>query len=383
MNCTGDTTAERLSAQCFGHVEGQPVEVQTFRSYRPHNRLCYGLSFTQCSLNAQIKACFSSNGQREFSANVSHSSVLLRKHMGIPAKTALRLLLRPGPRRWALGIELLLGLWRTNLNLGLRSETDGLYGCHGLLEYGVHSVTHRAEVIGRMRVGKCIIWTDATVVWDSVSSSLWMSVRCTGLGKMVWVQVSDTDGGAPHKTSLSLHGQLQKSGLKGSLEIENQQDSLQCLLSVLLKKQRAEVNLTLQHHWSSLTSAVPKTVDVRASCQQNDTLQYVRAQASVNNSNAQLEMSAAWQPSPSFSAVLKQNLTSAGLPRGLTVGMSAVGSRAKFEVESDVCSVLFLAKLHKRGRHGGGAAGSRSDLIVLAQQRCGLLKVRMETSKCR
>lgn len=253
MNCTGDATAERLSAQCYGNVAGRPVEVRIFRSSRPHNRLCCGLSLTHFHLSAQAKGCYSSSGQKELRANLTHSSVLLLTYLGVPIKSSLRLLLRPGPQRWALGIGLIVDTWRRDLNVALRLESPGLYGWHGLLEFGSRNVKHRGELTGRMMLESwCHIWADIIVAWDSITSSLLLSFRCKGLGRLAWVQVSRLDGGISHKTSLTIHGQAGKGGLKASLDLENEQDSCHCLMSALLRDQKAEVDWTLQHHLSYL-----------------------------------------------------------------------------------------------------------------------------------
>ncbi|XP_069367779.1 uncharacterized protein [Paralichthys olivaceus] len=369
MNCSGDTAADRLSAQCYGNMEGRPVEVQAFRSYRPHNRLCYGLMLAHYSLSAQAKGCYSSNGQRELRANLTHSSMLLMTYLGIPTKFGLRILVRPGPQRWALGIGLLVGPWRTDVNVALRLERPGLYGCHGLIEYGSLGVTHKAEVTGRVRLESwCHIWTDVTVAWNSVSSSLLVSVRCKGVGRLVWVQVMDIEGDEPHKTSLTVHGQAERDGFKGSLGLENQQDSLQCLMSVLLKDQKAEVSWTLQHQWTSLVSIIPNRVHLQGSGQLHDTAPSASARYSFNTRSAQMDMTAAWQPTPSFKVILQQNMASTGLPGALTVHMSTTASQAQFEVESDACSVLLLANEHR------GGEDRRTSWNVFVQQQCGPLK---------
>lgn len=376
MNCTGDATADRLSAQCYGNVAGRPVEVRVFRSYRPHNRLCYGLSLAHFSLSAQAKGCYSSSGQKELRANLTHSSVLLLTYLGVPTKSSLRLLLRPGPQRWALGIGLVVGPWRMDLNVGLRLERPGLYGWHGLLEFGTRSAAHKAEVTGRMRLESwCHIWADVSAAWDSITSSLLLSVRCKGVGRLVWVQVRRVEGGVPLKTSLTVHGQAGKDGLKGSLGLENEHDSFQCLLSVLLKDQKAEVGWTLQHHWASLASIVPNRVDLQGSGQLSDTSLSGSARGSFNTRSAQIDVTAAWEPSTSLKVMLQQNLAATGVPGELTVSMSTTASQAEFKVESDVCSVLLLSNQHR----GGG--DRRTSWNFFVHQRCVLLKVSEETRK--
>lgn len=376
MNCTGDATADRLSAQCYGNVAGRPVEVRVFRSYRPHNRLCYGLLLTHFSLSAQAKGCYSSNGQKELRANLTHSSVLLMTYLGVPTKSSLRLLLRPGPQRWALGIGLFVGSWRMDLNVGLRLEGPGLYGWHGLLEFGTHSVTHKAEMTGRMRTESwCHIWADVSVGWDSITSSLLVSARCNGVGRLVWVQVGRVEGGVPHKTSLTIHGQAGKDGLRGSLDLQSEHDSFQCLLSVLLKDQKAEFGWTLQHHWASLASIIPNRADLQGSGQLSDTSLSGSARVSFNTHSAQINITAVWEPSTSLRVELQQNLATAAVPQELTVSMSTTSRQAELEVESDVCSMLLLANQHRRGED------RRTSWKFFVHQRCTLLKVREETRK--
>lgn len=374
MNCTGDATADRLSAQCYGNVAGRPVEVRVFRSYRPHNRLCYGLSLAHVSLSAQAKGCFSSNGQKELSANLTHSSLLLLTYLGVPTKSSLRLLLRPGPQRWALGIGSVIGPWRMDLSMGLRLERPGLYGWHGLLEFGRHSVTHKAEVTGRMRLESwCHIWADISVAWDSITSSVLLSGRCSGVGRLSWVQVRRVEGGVLHKTSLTVHGQAGKDGLKGSLGLENEQDSCQCLLSVLLKDQKVEVGWTLQHPWASLASIIPNRVDLQGSGQLSGTSLSGSARVSFNSCSALIDLTAAWEHSTSLRVILKQNMTTTVVPGELTVSMSTTTRQAELEVDSDACSMLLLANQHR------GGEDRRTSWSVFVQQRCVLLKVREET----
>lgn len=352
------------------------MEVRVSRSYRPHSRLCYGLSLACVSLSAQAKGCYSPNGQRELSANLTHSSGLLLTYLGIPIKCGLRLLIRPGPQRKALGIELVVGHWRTDLNVGLRLERPGLYGWHGLLEYGTHSVVHKAELTGRVRLESwCRIWADVSAMWDSSSSSLLVSVRCKGMGKLVWVQAKNIQGSVPHQTFLTIHGQAGEHGLKGSLGLENQQDSLQCLLSVLLKDQKAEVSWILQHHWSSLTSIIPKKVDFQGFGQLHNNSFSGNARFFYNTHSAQMDVTAAWVPSTSLRVIVQQNLASTGLPGVLIVSMLTTANQAQFEVESDVCSLLLLANQPSRGEDWW------TSWNVFVQQRCVLLKVREETRK--
>lgn len=376
MNCTGDATADRMSAQCYGNVAGRPVEVRVFRSYRPHNRLCYGLSLTHSSLSAQAKGCFSPNGQKELRANLTHSSVLLLTFLGVPTKSGLRLLLRPGPQRWALGIGLAVGPWRMDLNVGLRVERAGLYGWHGLLEYGSCSVTNKAEVTGRVRLESwCHVWADVSVALGSVSSSLLVSVRCNRVGRLVWEQVRTVEGDVPHKTSLTVHGQAGKDGLRGSLGLENQQDSIHCLLSVLLKDHKAEVGWTLQHHWASVTSIIPNRVDLRGSGQLHNTSLSGSARVSFNTHSAQIDITAAWEPFTSLRVTLQQNVATTGAPGAVTVSMLSTASQAQVEVESDACSVFLLANQQRRG------VDKRTRWNVFVHQRCVFLKVRQETRK--
>lgn len=378
MNCTGDAAADRLSAQCYGNVAGRPVEVRLFHSYRPHNRLCYGLLLAHSSLSAQAKGCYSSDGQKELRVNLTHSSVLLLTYLGVPNKSSLRLLLRPGPQRLALGIGFFVGPWIMDLNLGLRLERPGLYGWHGLLEYGSHGATHKAEMTGRMRLESwCHIWADVSVALDSISSSLLVSLRCKGVGRLVWVQVGRVERGVPHKTALTIHVQAGKDGLKGSLGLENEHDSLQCVLSVLLKEKKAEFGWTLQHHWASLASIIPGRLDLQGSGQLSDTSLSGSALVFLNTHSAQVNMTAAWEPSASLRVTLQQTLATTGAPGELTVSLLTTPSQAKLEVESDACSMFLLAKQRQGGK------GRRTSWNFLVHQRCVLLKVRKETRSTR
>lgn len=372
MNCTGDATADRLSAQCYGNVAGRPVEVRAFRSYRPHNRLCYGLSLTHFSLSAQAKGCYSPNGQRELRANLTHSSLLLLTSLGVPTKSGFKLLLRPGPQRWTLGIGLVIGPWRMDLNVALRVERAGLYGWHGLLEYGSRSVTNKAELTGRVRLESlCHIWADVNVAWDSVSSSLLLSVRCNGVGRLVWEQVRRIEEGMLHKTFLTIHGQAGRDGLRGSLALENQQDSLHCLLSILLKDHKAEVGWTLQHHWASVTSIIPNRVDLQGSGELHDTSLSGSARASFHAHSAQIDITASWEPFTSFRVTLQPNMaTTSGV---VTVTILSTASKTQVKVESEVCSMLLLANQQRRGVDKG------TNWNIFVHQRCVLLKVRQET----
>lgn len=374
MNCTGDSTADRLSAQCYGNVAGRPVEVRAFRSYRPHNRLCYGLSLNHFSLSAQAKGCFSPNGQRELRANLTHSSLLLLTSLGMPTKSGFRLLLRPGPQRWTLGIGLMVGPWRMDLNVALRVERAGLYGWHGLLEYGSRSVTNKAELTGRVRLESlCHIWADVNVAWDSVSSSLLLSVRCNGVGRLVWEQVRRIEMGVLHKTSLTIHGQTGKDGLRGSLALENQQDSLHCLLSILLKDHKAEVGWTFQHHWASVASIIPNRVALQGSGELHDTSLSGSAHISFSAHSAQIDITASWKPFTSFRVTLQQNLATTSIPGVITVSMLSKASQAQIKVESEVCSMLFLANQQRR------AVDKWTSWDIFVHQRCVFLKVRQET----
>lgn len=375
MNCTGDGSADRLSAQCYGNVAGHPVEVRVFRSYRPHSRRCCGLSFTHFSLSAQAKGCYSSSGQKELRANFTHSSLPLLVDLGVPSKSSLRLLLRPGPQRWALGMGLFAGPWGMDLNMGLRLERPGLYGWHGLLKYGTRSVAHKAEITGRMRFESwCHIWVDADVTWDSVTSTLFASIRCHGVGRLVWVHVRRIED-VPHKTSLNVQGHIGADGLKGSLGLENDRDSFQCIFSALLKGQKAEFDWSLQHHWASLASAIPNRLDLQGSGQLSDASLSGSAQVLFDTQSAQIDINAAWEPSATLRVMIQRNLAFTGVPGELNIRISTTASQAEVEVESDVCSVRVLANQH------GREVGRRRSWNIFAHQRCSVLKVREETRK--
>ncbi|XP_028987619.2 uncharacterized protein LOC114844422 isoform X3 [Betta splendens] len=367
MNCTGDATADRLSARCYGNVSGHPVEVRMSRSHRPHRRLCYGLSLAYVSLGAQAKGCYSPNGHTELRTNLTHSSELLRRLLGIPTKCGLRLLLRPGPQRKSLGVSLVAGPWKMDSSVGLRVERPGLYGWHGLLDYGTPSVAHKAEVKGQVRLKSlCHIWADVSVMWDSVISSLLLSVQCKGVGKLVWVQATDIQGGVTHRTVLTIRGQAAEDGLKGSLALVSGQDSLQCLLSVLLKDQKAEVSWILHHNWASVALIMPKRVELQGSGQLLSTSFSGSARLSCDARVAQMDVT--WERSNSFRVVLHQNTASAASPGLLIVSVLSTGSRVQLEVEGDACSLLLLTNQH------AGAEDGRTSWSVYAQQRCDLMK---------
>lgn len=97
----------------------------------------------------------------------------------------------------------------------------------------------------------CNMWADANVGWDMVSSSLLVSVWCSGVGRLAWLQVKNVKAGLPQRTSLISPGQAGKEGLKGSLNLEMLQDSFHCVLWLLLKGRKADVDWMLQHHWLS------------------------------------------------------------------------------------------------------------------------------------
>ncbi|CAK6952249.1 uncharacterized protein LOC121908222 isoform X2 [Scomber scombrus] len=369
MNCTGDATADRLSAQCYGNVAGRPVEVRAFRSYRPHNRLCYGLSLTHFSLSAQAKGCYSPNGQRELRVNLTHSSLLLLTSLGVPTKSGFRFLLRPGPQRWTLGIGSVVGPSRMDLNVALRVERAGLYGWHGLLEYGSRSVTNKAELTGRVRLeSMCHIWADVNVARDSVSSSLLLSVRCNGVGRLVWEQVRRIEEGMLHKNFLTIYGQAGRDGLRGSLALDNQQDSLHCLLSILRKDHKAEMGWSLQHHWASVASIIPNRVDLQGSCELHDTSLSGSARVSFNAHSAQIDITAFWEPFTSFRVTLQQNMAVTSIPGVVTVSILSTASKAQVKVESEVCSMLLLANQQRRGVEKG------TSWNIFVHQRCVLLK---------
>lgn len=352
------------------------MEVRVFRSHRPHSRRCFGLSLTHASLSAQAKGCYSSDGQRELKANFSHSSVPLLTYLGVPSKSSLRVQLRPGPQRRALGIGLFVGSWGMNLNTGLRLERPGLYGWYGLLNVGTQGFTHRAEMRGRIKFdGWCHIWADVSVALDSVTLTLLASVRCKGFGRLVWLNVRSAEQGVDQKSSLTLSGQVGTDGLKGSLGLTNENDSLQCILSVLMKGHKVEFGWTLQHQWPSLVSVIPNRLDLQGSGQLTDALLSGTTRVSLNSRSAQINITADLELFTNLRVSLKQNLVPTGPPGELTLSISTAARQADLEVYMDGCSVRLLAKQHRGGVDG------RTSWEIFAQQRCVLLKVREETRK--
>lgn len=342
-----------------------------FRSSRPHGRRCYGAWLTHASLNAQAKVCSTSGGQRELRANFTHSALPELLRLGIPNQWGLRLLLRPGPRRWGLGVGLLLGSWVTDLNLGLRVEMPGVYGWHGFLAYGTRGATHKAEITGRVRFESwCNIWADAAVVLDSVTSTLLASARCKGVGRVVWLYYGSDEGGGRQKTSLIIQGQGGANGLKGSLGFENGSDSLQIQLSALLKGQKANFGCTLQHGWASVASFVPNRLDLQGSAQLGDASLSGGVRVSVDARLARVDVSAAWDPFAALRVALQQNLAPSSAPEELTLHLSNTAGGTLLEVEAKTCQ-LHVQAAQQRTRADGTTAWN-----FVARQRCASPKVR-------
>ncbi|XP_045070322.1 uncharacterized protein LOC121534786 [Coregonus clupeaformis] len=332
MSCTGYATNgaanDRLSAHCSEASRGRPVECSAFRSKRPHSsRLCYGLALAYPSITAQAKGCYSPTGQAELMANLTHSSRLLQLSLGLPSRSSLRLLLRPGPKRWGLGFGLAVGPWKVQVSGGLRQEAAGLYAWHGLVEYGTPHVTHKAEVRGRVRAERwCHLWVEVSGVWDSVRSSLVVSTRCGGGVRVAWVRITEGEGAlAPSRTSLTIIGSAVKDGLRGTVGLENNQDSLHCLLSLLLRESRAELGWTLHHQWASLsTSSIPERVDLHGSAQVRRASLSGNARVSLDAHSANLDVTATWEPlghapNAALRAIFQHDLATlkhAGIPEG-------------------------------------------------------------------
>lgn len=346
-----------------------------FRSHRPDSRRCYGASLTHSSLSAQAKGCSASSGQRELRANFTHSGLPGLARLGIPNKWGLRLLLRPGPQRWGLGVGLLVGSWVTDLNLGLRMEMPGVYGWHGFLIYGTGGLSHKAEVTGRIRLESwCNIWADAAVRLNSVSSTLSASARCKGVGRLVWLYDASAEGGGQQKTSLSIQGQRGANGLKGSLGLESGFNSLQILLSALLKGRKADFGCTLQHQWASVASSIPNRLDLQGSAQLSHASISGSVRVAGNTRLARVDLAAAWDPFATLRMALQQNLATSSAPEELTVNLSTTASQTLLEVECNMCDLHILAT-HQRTRADRTAAWS-----FVARQQCALLKVRRETN---
>lgn len=375
MNCTGDATADRLSAQCYGNLAGRPLEVRVFRSYRPHSRRCYGASLTHFSFNAQAKGCFASDGQRELRANFTHSGLPSLVRLGIPSNWGLRLLLRPGPQRWGLGVGFLAGSRLTDLNLGLRMEMPGVYGWHGFLIDGTRGVSQEAEITGRIRFENwCNIWADAAVVLNSVSSTLLVSARCKGVGRLVWSYYGSGEEGEQQKSSLTIQGQRGTNGLKGSLALENGFNSLQIRLSVLLKGHKANFGCTLHHDWASVASFIPDRLDLQGSAQLSDASVFGSVRVCGDARLARVDVTAAWDPFAALRVALQQTLATSSAPEEPTVHLSNTASQTWLEVECNMCDVHILAT-HQRARANRTAAWN-----FVARQRCAFLEVRWETS---
>ena len=71
MNCTGDSSTERLLGQCNGGLSSRFVEVRAFSSSRPHGGLCYGPAKARLRLDTQAKGRISPAGRETCSVSVS------------------------------------------------------------------------------------------------------------------------------------------------------------------------------------------------------------------------------------------------------------------------------------------------------------------------
>lgn len=263
VTCSGDAPEDRLSARCYGDLAGQTSEVRVFRSYGASGGHCCGASLTHGSVKARVKGCLAPSGRRELRADLAHAAVPALAHLGVPADAGLRLLLRPGPRRWGLTAGLLAGPWGAELKAGLKLEAPGVYGWRALLRHGTPPEAHGAEVTGRVRSGSwCDIWADVGVALGSTRSTVSASVRCKGAGRLVWTYHGNDEGGGRQEASLTLQGHGGPHGLKGSLGLHHGGHALQISMSALLKGQRADLACALQRRRAP---AAPTRLDLRAS----------------------------------------------------------------------------------------------------------------------
>ncbi|KAJ3594613.1 hypothetical protein NHX12_003920 [Muraenolepis orangiensis] len=370
MNCTGDSSADRLSGQCYGSTASRSAEVRAFRSSRPHGRLCYGLALAYLSLGGQAKGCISPAGQAELRGNLTHSSRLLLTSLGLPTNSSLRLLLRPGPLRWTLGLGLVAGRWRASISTGLRAEAAGAYGWHLLGDYGTPGGgMHKTELMGRVRLTRwCHIWVDVGGAWDSVSYGLTLTSRCEGLGRLAWTQVWDLD-----RTSLSVQTLVKEEGLQGSLVLENQQDVLRGLLRVLLKKNRqVELRWSLEHQWASLAGIIPNRVDLQGSARLLNSTS-VSGSASLSffdTSSTRVGAGDAWTLRRAPPPGVKPQHGTAELPEAPALERLAFSTLAGSSQApgSDTCSVFVSGCLQQ------GADEQRTVWRVYVHQLCPLLK---------
>ena len=258
------------------------------------------------------------------------------------------------------------GRWRASAAVGLRVEAAGAYGWHLLGEYGTPGGAHKTELTGRVRLTRwCHVWADVGGAWDSVRYRLTLTSRCEGLSRLAWTQVWDRD-----RTSLTVQTLPREDGLRVSLVLENQQDVLQCLLWMLLRKShKAELRWSMEHQWASLAGVVPKRVDLQGSAQLlNNTSLSGSASLFLDASSAKGDgVGDAWTlhgPTRPLEAPA---------PGRLAFSMLAGSSQARGNLESEMCSVLVSGNLQR------GTDDRRTVWRVYVHQLCPLLKVRGET----
>ncbi|KAG7456895.1 hypothetical protein MATL_G00240760 [Megalops atlanticus] len=362
MNCTGEAAADRVSGQCSGSVSGEPAEVRAFHSRRPHKR-CQGAELRYGRSAARLEACRSTKNQTELTASASHSFALLSS-LGVPTEARVRAFLKPRLHRWLAVLGASLGEWRAYVSGQL--TVAPVYRWHGLASYSAPSSSRTAEVRGLVRTGPCYFVADVSAALDGATSSLVVSARCGGL-RVTWVQLREGEGGG--RTSLTVLGQAGRNGVRGSLGLEKDEDSLHCQASLLLLEKRADVGWTLQHRWASLTGTVPDQLDLHGSVRAGHASVSGSARLSLGPGAAQLQLSAAWEPHTFVRAALQHGLPQlrdAGIPEDSSLSLSLGRGRARMELSSESCSV---------SAHGSLTSGRSGTWSLAILQSCTWLQM--------
>ncbi|XP_070774929.1 uncharacterized protein [Enoplosus armatus] len=131
--------------------------------------------------------------------------------------------------------------------------------------------------------------------------------------------------------------------------------SAQCYGNVAgrpVEDQKAEVGWIVQHHWASLAPIIPNRVDLQGSGQLSDTSLSGSARVSFNARSAQIDMTAAWEPSTSLRVTIQQNQATTGVPGELTTLLPSQTS-ANISITRSGCSTNLRTVLQAEGEQKG------------------------------
>ncbi|XP_068943844.1 uncharacterized protein [Petaurus breviceps papuanus] len=356
VNCSGDASSSQLSGHCSGDVSRQPFEVQTSLSTMGFRR-CGAVRFTFCGDSLSAGGCHRRGHGHEVTGGLVHTFSYLPKDVKVKA------LLRGQPGRLKARLNLTAEGQGIHTHLDVQN-TSGFKKCTVASsmreEADMLSINHTADM--QRLPTLCGHGFEGHVHASLDRRSVLLSARTHwqgwGIAKVMLLQVlsqKKKPQGLDRRWSLTLHSKAKNRKIKGSVEVQRNQDSFHTSGFIWLLDHGARMNWTWEHQWRQLkTLPVPSSLQLVGWVTYGPTLLVSKARVTVEGQSLRVELLTSWGKKTELKALLHHTILSwlqTGIPkRNRLHGTAQLGGRADLSLEllSGACRVSGVGRRERR-----------------------------------